>query len=88
MKYTIILKRPGFMDIPAHDGSDIYVALVEAKDVYDGLQKARAEVFASDLEEFEQSDGDLPRPRATTDYAHVMTFLDHRLPKWWGWQIQ
>lgn len=87
MRFTVILKRPDYMGLDAFDGSDLYVALVEACDGGAAVEVARTQAFERDCADASQGD-EFPASDKADDYAHLLTFLGHQQPEYFGWQFQ
>ena len=79
-RFTVVLLRPDYLcdDVPY--GQDVYVALVEANNIYEGVMMARREVWENDRE-------DGLEPDSMLDYAMCVAFEGHHDVKLFGWQM-
>ena len=78
--YTVVLLRPDYMDSDEPYGQDVYVATVKAETEYTAIPVAQAEAFKVDSKDGLQ-------PRSSGDYAVVLVFDGHVMPKLWGWML-
>ena len=89
MKYTVVLRRPYELverwELDDFRGEDVYVATVEAADMYLAVEAAKLQVFAADKKDDKKTIQQLSL--TAREYHHILTLEGHCKVARFGWQL-